>query len=104
MRATTLDSGRPGREAGQDGRRSRVRPPRPRASPAAARDGGRFQELQRGPADGAFPFSARCTRTPQEGGYGGSRDGYRKEGSAPGDYNPEFRGSGGFGRGAGMQR
>ena len=48
--------------------------------------------------------SPRCTRTPQEGGYGGSRDGYRKEGSAPGDYNPEFRGSGGFGRGAGMQR
>jgi len=41
----------------------------------------------------------------QEGGYGGSREGYRGDkSSAPGDYNPEFRGgAGGFGRGAGMR-
>ena len=41
----------------------------------------------------------------QDGGFGG-RDGYRGgegKASAPGDFNPEYRGSG-FGRGASMQR
>lgn len=40
------------------------------------------------------------------GGFGG-RDGYRGgegKGGAPGEYNPEFRGGGGFGRGSGMPR
>ena len=64
---------------------------------------------QEGGYGGAWRCTHRCgagsgREFEEEGGYGGSRDGYRKEGSAPGDYNPEFRGSGGFGRGAGMQR
>ena len=41
-------------------------------------------------------------------GFGGGRDGGYRGGEgksgAPGEYNPEFRGGGGFGRGSGVPR